>query len=45
MSVKVLKTNDTWYGMTYLEDVVAVKDSFKKLLENGVYKADFFSDL
>ena len=30
MSVKVLKTNDTWYGMTYHEDVAAVKDSFKK---------------
>ena len=28
MSVKVLKTNDTWYGMTYHEDVAAVKDSF-----------------
>lgn len=45
MSVKVLKTNDTWYGMTYHEDVAAVKDSFKKMLKNGVYKADLFSDL
>ena len=45
MSVKVLKTNDTWYGMTYHEDVAAVKDSFKKMLENGVYKSDLFSDL
>ena len=41
----VLKTNDTWYGMTYNEDVAAVKDSFKKMLENGVYKADLFSDM
>lgn len=45
MSVKVLESNDTWYGMTYLEDVATVKDSFKKMLENGVYKADLFSDL
>ena len=45
MSVKVLKTNDTWYGMTYHEDVAAVKGSFKKMLENGVYKTDLFSDL
>lgn len=45
MSVKVLKTDDTWYGMTYHEDVAAVKDSFKKMLEKGVYKADLFSDL
>ena len=45
MSVKVLKTNDTWYGMTYHEDVAAVKDSFKKMVEKGVYKADLFANL
>ena len=45
MSVKVLKTNDTWYGMTYHEDVAAVNDSFKKMLEKGVYKTDLFADL
>ena len=45
MSVKVLKTNDTWYGMTYHEDAAAVKDSFKNMLEKGVYKADLFTDL
>ena len=45
ISVKVLKTNDTWYGMTYHEDVAAVKDIFKKKLEKGVYKADLFADL
>ena len=45
MFVKVLKTNDTWYGMTYHEDVAAVKDSFKKMLEIGLYKTDLFADL
>ena len=45
MSVKVLKTNDTWYGMTYHEDIAAVKDSFKKMLVDGMYKADLFTDL
>ena len=45
MSVKVLKTNDIWYGMTYHEDVAAVKDSFKKMLVDGMYKADLFSNL
>lgn len=45
MVVKVLRTNDTWYGMTYKEDVVAVKDSFKKMLEEGLYKEDLFEDL
>lgn len=45
MSVKVLRSNDTWYGMTYKEDVVAVKESFKEMLEAGVYREDLFSDL
>ena len=45
ISVKVLRSNDTWYGMTYKEDVVSVRDSFNKMLKNGVYKADLFSDL
>ena len=31
--------------MTYHEDVAAVKDSFKKMLDKGMYKADLFSDL
>ena len=45
MSVKVLKSNDTWYGMTYKEDVASVKDSFRKMLEANVYQADLFTDL
>lgn len=45
ISVKVLPTNDTWYGMTYKEDVALVKESFRKMLEAGVYKADLFADL
>ena len=31
--------------MTYHEDVAAVKGSFKKMLADGMYKADLFSDL
>lgn len=31
--------------MTYKEDVVSVKESFKQMLEAEVYKADLFSDL
>ena len=45
MAVKVLRTNDTWYGMTYKEDVPAVKENFRKMLEAGLYRADLFSDL
>lgn len=44
IKVKVLHTNDTWYGMTYKEDVETVKDSFKEMLEKGIYKIDLFSD-
>ena len=45
MQVKVLKTNDTWYGMTYKEDVAAVKESFCRMLADGLYKKDLFADL
>ena len=45
MSVRVLRTNDTWYGMTYKEDVAAVKESFREMLEKGIYKEDLYSDL
>lgn len=45
MSVKVLRSNDTWYGMTYKEDVVTVKENFEEMLKTEVYKEDLFSDL
>ena len=45
IAVKVLRSNDTWYGMTYKEDVAAVKESFKEMLEQGVYKEELFADL
>ena len=36
-SVKVLPTNDKWFGVTYKEDAPVVIESIKKLVENGVY--------
>ena len=45
MSVKVLKSNDTWYGMTYKEDVSAVKESFAEMLKDGLYREDLYSDI
>lgn len=45
IAVKVLRTNDSWYGMTYKEDVEAVKKSFKEMLEKGIYKEELFCDL
>ena len=41
----VIPTNDHWFGVTYKEDKEAVIDSFRKLIEAGVYKEDLFSDL
>ena len=40
-----LRTNDTWYGMTYKEDVAVVKESFRGMLERGVYKEELFCDI
>ena len=36
-SVKILETNDKWFGVTYGEDKYAVKDEFLKLQANGTY--------
>jgi len=41
----VLPTEDQWFGVTYQEDRTAVVESFRKLIEDGVYKADLYSDL
>lgn len=45
VSVKVLPTHDKWFGVTYAEDKQIVIDSFAKLVADGVYKKDLFSDL
>lgn len=45
VSVKVLETQDKWFGVTYKEDKDFVVESFKKLIADGVYNADLFSDL
>ena len=44
VSVKVLSTKDTWFGVTYQEDKEYVVNEFKKLVDAGVYNADLFSD-
>ena len=45
VSVKVLETSDKWFGVTYIEDKPVVVESFKKLIDEGVYKSNLFSDL
>lgn len=44
-SVKVLGTTDKWFGVTYKEDKEAVVQSFRKLIEDGVYQEELYSDL
>ena len=41
----VLSTDDHWFGVTYQEDRPAVEAAFRKLVEDGEYKADLYSDL
>ncbi len=41
-SVKVLETNDRWFGVTYGEDKYAVKEEFIKLHENGTYNKTLY---
>lgn len=45
MNVKVLRTDDTWYGMTYKEDVITVKERFNEMLENNIYSEELFNDI
>ena len=43
--MKVLETKDKWFGVTYKEDKEAVVQSFKNLIEDGVYQEELYSDL
>ena len=45
VTVKVLETKDKWFGVTYREDKPAVAESFRQLIETGVYKPDLFGTI
>lgn len=36
-NVKVLETQDRWFGVTYKEDKETVQEAFKELIADGVY--------
>ncbi len=42
-AVKVLDTQDKWFGVTYQEDKEAVVASIRKLIADGLYKEKLFS--
>jgi len=44
-TIKVLETKDKWFGVTYKEDKEYVVNSFKDLINKGVYNEKLFSDL
>ena len=44
-SYSVIPTDDRWFGVTYKEDKPLVVESIKKLIKDGVYKEDLYSDL
>ncbi len=43
-SVKVLKTQDKWFGVTYHEDKAAVVQALQELTDAGVYPVKLFQD-
>ena len=45
IAVKVLKTDDQWFGVTYREDKEQVIRNFHELIQRGVYAPDLYSDL
>ena len=45
VTVKVLETKDKWFGVTYKEDKPLVMQNFRKLIEDGVYQQELYSDL
>lgn len=42
VSVQVLETGEKWFGVTYREDKPAVVESFRQLIEAGVYSTPLF---
>lgn len=44
-TVKMLPSTDKWFGVTYKEDKAAVMESFRCLLDAGVYQKDLYADL
>ncbi|MBO5372517.1 MAG: nucleotidyltransferase [Lachnospiraceae bacterium] len=41
-TVKLIETQDKWFGVTYQEDKQSVMDAIHNLVENGIYKSKLF---
>lgn len=42
VTVQVLETGEKWFGVTYREDKPAVVESFRQLIDKGVYSTPLF---
>ena len=42
--VKILPTQERWFGVTYPEDLPFVRDAIRNLVEEGRYPADLWAD-
>ena len=42
-TAEVIKTDATWYGVTYKEDAEDVKNALKELVETGEYPNDLWA--
>ena len=45
VSVKVLETDDRWFGVTYHEDKASVVEAFQELYRQGRYDDDLYEDM
>lgn len=43
ITIKILMSNERWFGVTYREDKPFVVESIKKMIRNGVYPARIYS--
>lgn len=45
VNVKILATDEKWFGATYKADIPYIRESISKLIKNGVYQKDLYSDI
>ena len=44
ISVKVIPTEDKWYGMTHSEDIPEIKAAFSEMIRKGIYPSPLFGN-
>ena len=42
-TVQVLPCEENWYGVTYREDLVSVKEAIQRMKDEGIYKEDLWN--